>query len=227
MASEDENNSDKENTNNKLYIKEDSRYPIDNKILYKKCMNNITRRSFNYLIIKEGVFSNQPELSISRKTIQIFSTLFFPITSNAALLYEQALNPNSKATISGPLLFGLQLSNVQRERELKKRGSLIKSAINYAIKLKSIEFSINKTDYQLSLINMKEKENLKNIEFEESHIADSEIVQEILDTIGLGVYRNAKDILYYIIPNLQKERILDPSNPVIHLQISGDGRNVG
>ncbi|RHZ79627.1 hypothetical protein Glove_143g87 [Diversispora epigaea] len=372
MASEDENNSDKENINNKLHIKEDSRYPIDNKILYKECMNNVTRRSFNYLIIKEGVYSNQPELSIPRKTsrhLQSYKILYdyivettwgratkkrtvhceidfdndshtfqFKIkygsnfqhiifsdksTSNAALLYEQALNPNSKATISGPLLFGLQLSSVQRERELKRRGNLIKPAINCtsstldkrakkiatnvqshfrnditkiyyqsdAIKLKSIEFSVNKTDYQvsygsknqlnennhirsmikavdngkisrdsyrnlamtdnhltreyiisnkrieitnnmnqiikLSLINMKEKENLKNIEFEESHIADSEIVQEILDTIELGVRRSAKDILYYIIPNLQKKRILDPSNPVIHLRISGDGRSVG
>ncbi|RHZ86206.1 hypothetical protein Glove_53g55 [Diversispora epigaea] len=273
MASEDKNNSDKENTNNKLHIKEDSRYPIDNKILYKECMNNVTRRSFNYLIIKEGVYSNQPELSIPRKT------------SRRSQPYK--------------------IPSVQRERELKRRGNLIKPAINCtsstldkrakkiatnvqshfrnditkiyhqsdAIKLKSIEFSINKTDYQvsygsknqlnennhirsmikavdngkisrdsyrnlamtdnhltreyiisnkrieitnnmnqiikLSLINMKEKENLKNIEFEESHIADSEIVQEILDTIGLGVRRSAKDILYYIIPNLQKERILE------------------
>ncbi|RHZ73169.1 hypothetical protein Glove_232g43 [Diversispora epigaea] len=46
---------------------------------------------------------------------------------------------------------------------------------------------------------MKEKDNL---EVEESDITDSEIDQEILDTMELGVHRNAKDILCYIIPNL-------------------------
>ncbi|RHZ46300.1 hypothetical protein Glove_627g48 [Diversispora epigaea] len=80
---------------------------------------------------------------------------------------------------------------------------------------------------KLSLVDMKEKDNLENIEVEELDITDSEIVQEILDTIGLGVRRNIKDILYYIIPSLQKEQILDSSNSVIHLRISGDGRNVG
>ncbi|RHZ73167.1 hypothetical protein Glove_232g44 [Diversispora epigaea] len=71
-------------------------------------------------------------------------------TSKAALLYEQALNPSSKATISGPLLFGLQLSSVQKERESKRRGNLIKPAINYEIKLKTIEFSVNQIDYQIN-----------------------------------------------------------------------------
>lgn len=68
MALENENNSDKENISNKLHVKKDFTYPIDNRILYKECVNNITRRSFNYIIIKEGVYPNQPELSISRKT---------------------------------------------------------------------------------------------------------------------------------------------------------------
>ncbi|RHZ53505.1 hypothetical protein Glove_441g3 [Diversispora epigaea] len=353
MASENENNSDKENIDNKLHIKEDSTYPIDNKISYKECINNVTRRSFNYVIIKEGVYPDQPKFSAPKKTGKSYKILYdyvvetswgratkkrivrceidynnnthtFQFKIKYGPNFEQiALNSGSKTTISGPLLFGLQLSSVQKERESKRRGNLIKPALNCIsstldkrakkiatnvqlnfkndinkiyhpfdiIKLKSIEFSVNKTDYQinygtknrleednhiqsmikavdrgkisrdsyrnltvadnhltreyaisnrrieitnhmnqiikLSLVDMKEKDNLENIEVEELDITDSEIVQEILDTIGLGVRRNIKDILYYIIPSLQKERILDSSNPVIHLRISGDGRNVG
>ncbi|RHZ71616.1 hypothetical protein Glove_256g128 [Diversispora epigaea] len=373
MASDSEYNSDQENVTNKLCIKEETTYPLSNKILYKECVNNVTRRSFNYIIIKEGVYPNQLELSTPRKTnkrpVKLYKiphnyiiettwgrktkkrtvhceidynnethTFQFRIkygsnfqniissnksTSNAASLYEQALNPDLKATISGPLLFGLQLSSVQKERESKRRGNLIKPALNCTsstlekrakkiatniqsnfknninkiyhssdkVTLKSIEFSINQMEYQinygsknqleennhiqsivkavdygkisrdsyrdlaiadyhltreyaisnkrieitnymnqkikLSLVDMKEKDILENIEFEELNITDPEIVQEVLDTMGLGVCRSVKDILYYIIPHLQKESILDSSNPIIHLRISGDGRNVG
>src|SRR3954465_14595103 len=38
--------------------------------------------------------------------------------------------PGTKATISGPLLFGLQLDSVRKTRESRKRGNLIKPAIN-------------------------------------------------------------------------------------------------
>ncbi|CAJ0899810.1 15336_t:CDS:2, partial [Entrophospora sp. SA101] len=39
------------------------------------------------------------------------------------------LKPN-KATISGPLVFGLQLNSVQKAREARRRGHLIKPANN-------------------------------------------------------------------------------------------------
>src|SRR6185369_8800753 len=58
-----EYDSNQENTfnNNKHYITEDSTYPLNNKILYKETVNNITKRSFNYVIIKEGVYLNESE----------------------------------------------------------------------------------------------------------------------------------------------------------------------
>jgi hypothetical protein len=45
--------------------------------------------------------------------------------------------------------------------------------------------------------------------------------------MGLGIRRSAKDILVYLIPQLQKQQILKSSDPIIHLRVSGDGRNVG
>jgi len=58
MSSDTENVSDKENIENILQIEEDSTYPLDNKIFYRERINKITRRSFNYIIIKEGVYPN-------------------------------------------------------------------------------------------------------------------------------------------------------------------------
>lgn len=58
MSSDTENISDKENIENTLQIEEDSTYPLDNKILYRERTNKITKRSFNYTIIKEGVYPN-------------------------------------------------------------------------------------------------------------------------------------------------------------------------
>jgi hypothetical protein len=61
----------------------------------------------------------------------------------------------------------------------------------------------------------------------ESEFTNSEITQEVINAIGIGVHRSAKDILYYIIPHLKKEKVLKSSDPTIHLRVSGDGRNVG
>ncbi|RHZ46301.1 hypothetical protein Glove_627g49 [Diversispora epigaea] len=216
MASENENNSDKENIDNKLHIKENSTYPIDNKISYKECINNVTRRSFNYLIIKEGVYPDQPKFFAPKKTGKSYkisydyvvetswgratkkrivrceidynnNTHTFQFKIKYGPNFEQIVFLNkfiSKTTFEQvrPLLFGLQLSNVQKERELKRRGNLIKPALNCIsstldkrakkiatnvqlnfkndinkiyhlfdiIKLKSIEFFVNKTDYQIN-----------------------------------------------------------------------------
>jgi hypothetical protein len=62
------NASDQENIENKVQFEEDSTYPLNNNILYRKRMNKITKCSFNYIIIKEGVYLNGIE-SKSEKTI--------------------------------------------------------------------------------------------------------------------------------------------------------------
>src|SRR5438477_5132563 len=58
MPSNAEDTSDQENIENKIQIEEDSTYPLDNNIIYRERMNKITKRSFNYIIIKEGVYPN-------------------------------------------------------------------------------------------------------------------------------------------------------------------------
>jgi hypothetical protein len=58
-------------------------------------------------------------------------------------------------------------------------------------------------------------------------IEDQEVVEEVLRYIGKAGYRHITDILLFVIPNLVNQNILDPNDPIIHIRISGDGRNVG
>ncbi|CAB4423108.1 unnamed protein product [Rhizophagus irregularis] len=61
----------------------------------------------------------------------------------------------------------------------------------------------------------------------EVHINDAEIIDNMQQSIGKGGRRNIINILKYLIPDLVKKKVLDTTNPEIHLRISGDGRNVG
>ncbi|PKC56902.1 hypothetical protein RhiirA1_541880 [Rhizophagus irregularis] len=71
------------------------------------------------------------------------------------------------------------------------------------------------------------RESNNELDFvENSNIFDYGITDEIKN-ITNGGHRSAKDILTYIIPALIFKGVLDISNPIIHLRISGDGRNVG
>ena len=68
------------------------------------------------------------------------------------------------------------------------------------------------TDYmnkiiKILLVDMKKKDELeKIIESEESGFMNSEIVQEVINTMGLGIRRSAKDILYYLIHNYKNKK---------------------
>ena len=56
MSSNTEDISDKENVNNTFQIEEESTYPLDNNIIYWERINKVTKCSFSYVIIKEGIY---------------------------------------------------------------------------------------------------------------------------------------------------------------------------
>ena len=62
---------------------------------------------------------------------------------------------------------------------------------------------------------------------EEPDITDPLIIEQVFNAIGKGAYRSIKKILKYIVPTYIQKGKLDPTIPIIHLRISGDGRNVG
>jgi hypothetical protein len=65
---------------------------------------------------------------------------------------------------------------------------------------------------------------LDKVDFVKSSNIFDEGITEIKDING--GHRSAKDILTYIIPALILKGVLDISNPIIHLRISGDRRTV-
>ncbi|CAG8479138.1 12979_t:CDS:2 [Gigaspora margarita] len=146
-------------------------------------------------------------------------------TSQAALLYEKAIKPSSKSTISGPLVFGLQLKTVQKVRESYNKSRQVKPANQCT------EMTLKKRAKQISrdaYCKLAATEQLLLREwsvFNERNNFDSEIVQKVINAIGTGVQRSAKDILLYIISKLMHKNVLQLSDPIIHLRISEDGRN--
>ncbi|UZO20190.1 uncharacterized protein OCT59_011446 [Rhizophagus irregularis] len=72
-------------------------------------------------------------------------------------------------------------------------------------------------------MNQKIPITLINLPLDFAEYSNSEIVQNIKK----GGTRSVKDILKYIVPTLISNEILDINNPIIHLRVSGDGRNVG
>ncbi|CAG8725587.1 2686_t:CDS:1, partial [Racocetra fulgida] len=55
----------------------------------------------------------------------------------------------------------------------------------------------------------------------------SKIDSDTVKISEIGIQKSAKDLLIYLISQLEKKGILYSSNPTIHLRISGDGRNTG
>jgi len=78
---------------------------------------------------------------------------------------------------------------------------------------------------EIILIDIPVTPTLDELDFTEINIFDEETSE--IKNITNGGYRSAKDILTYIIPALVLKGVLDVDNPIIHLRISGDGRNVG
>ncbi|PKK74670.1 hypothetical protein RhiirC2_774502 [Rhizophagus irregularis] len=81
---------------------------------------------------------------------------------------------------------------------------------------------------RISIVDISRCNELEEIaELNEPDIVNHEVAQEVINTIGIGIYCSAKDILCYIISYLEKNKILKSTDPTIHLRISGNGKNVG
>jgi len=78
----------------------------------------------------------------------------------------------------------------------------------------------------IDIINIPIIPTLNELDFNESsNIFNSEITE--INNVPNGGYHNAKDILKYIIPAFALNGVLDVNDPIIHLRISEEGRNVG
>ncbi|PKK67697.1 hypothetical protein RhiirC2_751396 [Rhizophagus irregularis] len=93
--------------------------------------------------------------------------------------------------------------NIQREWAVSEQRLKITTEMNQKIPITLINLPLDFAEYSNSESN------------------------EIIQTIKKGGTRSVKDILKYIVPVLISNKILDINNPIIHLRVSGDGRNVG
>ncbi|CAG8728717.1 4805_t:CDS:2, partial [Dentiscutata erythropus] len=182
---------------NQFEIEEDSTYPSSTKIIYKKRFKNRTQRSFIYNIQKEGIYpsntghgtkhkivycqidyiDNKPQFLIKYGVNFENTILSTKSTSQAALLYENiyyyiAINSSSKTTISGSLVFGLQLKTVQKVRKSYNKLRQVKPANQYtettlenrarALSSKSLLIINNQAS---QIYHPKDKLTLKTLEF--------------------------------------------------------------
>src|SRR5207302_9047852 len=100
--------------------------------------------------------------------------------------------------------------NLEREWAISEMRYKITRKMNQKIAINLIDLSIqNKFNF-----------------IEVSDVFDSKIIQKAIEN-GKAGCRSIKDILTYIVPILVLNGVLDTNNPIIHLRISGDGRNVG
>ncbi|CAG8726503.1 1959_t:CDS:2 [Cetraspora pellucida] len=236
---------------------------------------------YKYHIINEGIYLPKDKLSFTSTQCKIKYELNGPIfrirfqedsqqniieskesPSAAANNYLWKKNPNNPcARISGVHVFGLNILDIEREREaFKNEVPNFFNSINRPV-LQEIRFYVQDKDYLANYHNkektssfdafvkvidqdtrkkineeMNEKVPInilsaKNVSLittnEIPHINDQEIEKEILKYIGKAGYRRVTDILLFIIPSLVKQNILNINNSIIHVRLSGDGRNVG
>ena len=59
--------SDTENVKCGVQIEECSTYPLNNNILYREYVNQKTKRSFSYVIIKEGIYPDKIVIRLNNK----------------------------------------------------------------------------------------------------------------------------------------------------------------
>ncbi|PKK57833.1 hypothetical protein RhiirC2_720963 [Rhizophagus irregularis] len=90
------------------------------------------------------------------------------------------------------------------------------------------KFKSEKSSSDAAALNLEKKMRYSGPHFFGLHL---EVLQQIIDnvqqSIGKGGRRDIINILKYLIPGFLKRKVLDITNPIIYLRISGDGRNVG
>ncbi|RHZ82462.1 hypothetical protein Glove_109g360 [Diversispora epigaea] len=112
-------------------------FPMDLKPNVNFFRISVTKIFLNSFIVLSGISSIRCEIDYNNNTCTFqfrikYGTNFQDVVSsekspsNVASIYEKTLNPNTKTAISGPTAS----TSVQKERESKRRGNLIKPAQN-------------------------------------------------------------------------------------------------
>ncbi|RIA79338.1 hypothetical protein C1645_840922 [Glomus cerebriforme] len=230
MSSDTEIISDQENNENKFQIEEESTYPLNNNIMYQEhALNSQTKATISGTLLfglqldsnnTEGIYHKSDRVALESVEISVNKTDYFQINFGSENKVDQSCKLQSvvKAIDQGQIsrdsyrdLAAVE-TNLPQEHSVSSERIKITDHMNQLIKI--------------SLVNMSRQNELEEI-IEEPDITNAEITQEVIDTVGTGIYRSAKDILLYIVTQLKKKKVLKSSDPTIYLHVFGDGRNVG
>ncbi|PKK57727.1 hypothetical protein RhiirC2_721035, partial [Rhizophagus irregularis] len=154
-------------------------------------------------------------------------------TFDAFIELHNIIISNKKTAVSGVHLYRLQLKCIDRNCKSKPWALKLHDESTMESKLPQ-EYAISQTHQKIDI----HIEQLIPINFvdltptiisnfsEESDITDLIIVEQVNSAISKDAYWSIKKILKYIIPAYIQNEKLDPISPIIHLHISGDGRNI-
>jgi hypothetical protein len=181
----------------------------------EKCAKKIAIKiQSNFKNNTKGIYHKSDQIALESVEISVNKTDYFQVN----------FGPENKANNSYQLqsvVKAVDQGQIFRDSYQNLAAAEINLSHEHSV---SIE-RINITNYinqliKISLVNMNKQNELNEI-IEKPDIINAEIIQKVIDTAGVGIYRNAKDILYYIIFQLKKQKVLKSSDLTIYLHVFG------
>ncbi|GES99712.1 hypothetical protein GLOIN_2v1768393 [Rhizophagus clarus] len=197
----------------------------DNKPVFQVCNSTLTRRATStgkHMITK---FNEEVPKFYNMEEIPVLENIRYSVKNHIFDVHYGENKARKKQKIES-VVRALDEGNISREPY--RRLCAIESHLPREGVVSKERQKINEKMAQLipiSIVDINTKNQVD--QSEEEDIEDEDIVQEVINAAGKGGYRNIKDILQYLVPDLIQKRVLNPHHPIINLRISGDGRNVG
>jgi hypothetical protein len=166
----------------------------------EKCAKKIAAKiQSNFKNNTQGIYHKSDQVALECVKISVNKTDYFQVNFGPENKVDQSCKLQSvvKAIDQGQIsrdsyrdLAAVEI-NLPREYSVSSERIKITNHMNQLIKI--------------SLVNMSKQNELEEI-IGEPDISNAEITQEVIDAVGTGIYRSAKDILFYIVPQLKKKR---------------------
>lgn len=169
----------------------------------EKCAKKITTRiQFNFKNDVKGVYHQSDQVILKNVEFSVNEMNYFQVNYGSESEINKTYKFHSvvKAVDQGQIPRDSYRELAAVEAHLPRENSVSNERI-------AITNSMNQL-VKVLLIDMNGKDKSKEtFEFnDESEFTNPEITQEVIDTMGVGVYQSVKDILYYIIPYLKEKK---------------------
>ncbi|GES92367.1 hypothetical protein GLOIN_2v1478248 [Rhizophagus clarus] len=213
------------NVNNNYILNKHTRSAL--KPVNEASNSTLTKRAKNLSTQIQNYFQDQSKNYYNQNDILNLKSLKFSTNTKSYEIYFRNQDKENKKQKVQAIVQATDQSLISREAY--RSLATIEHKLPHEYLISSEKIQINKemeVVIPIKLINM--QTTRVGIGFyEEPHIIDEEIVNQMVSAIGKAGCRSIKDILKYIVPKLNNDGVLNATCPIINLRISGDGRNVG